>query len=135
MRSKYNRGQGVIKTYKLVIPGKLPGLNDYIKAERGNRYAAAGMKADAEYLIAWKIREQLKGLKIRNKVSIDYLWVEQNRKRDKDNVAFAKKFIQDALVKTRVIENDGWANIDSFTDRFIVDKCNPRIEVTIKEVG
>ena len=50
-----------------------------------------------------------------------YLWVEKNKRRDKDNIAFAKKFIQDALVKEKVLENDGWAQIESWTDAFTVD--------------
>lgn len=32
----------------LVIPGTLPGLNEYIAAERTNRYKAAAMKRKAE---------------------------------------------------------------------------------------
>lgn len=125
--------EGVIKTYKLVIQGKLPNLNDYIKTERGNRYAAANLKRITQDTIGWAIRSQLKTLKIKKKVFMDYLWIEQNKCRDKDNIAFAKKFIQDALVDAGVLKNDGWADIEGFTDSFIVDKCNPRVEVTIKE--
>lgn len=38
--------------------------------------------------------------------------------------------IQDSLVKTEVLGNDGWIHILGFTDNFSVDKENPRIEVT-----
>ena len=64
---------------------------------------------------------------------IHYLWIEPSRRRDKDNVAFAKKFIQDALVEGGVLRNDGWAEIEHFTDDFAVDPKNPRVEVTIEE--
>lgn len=37
----------------LVIPGTLPGLNEYIAAERTNRYKAAAMKREAESLVLW----------------------------------------------------------------------------------
>lgn len=37
----------------LVIPGTLPGLNEYIAAERTNRYKAAVMKREAESLVLW----------------------------------------------------------------------------------
>ena len=42
--------------------------------------------------------------------------------------------IQDELVKSRILQNDGWANIIGFSDSFAVDKQDPRIEVRIIEV-
>ena len=42
--------------------------------------------------------------------------------------------IQDALVQTGVLLDDGWDNVDKYTDVFILDKKNPRIEVVIKEI-
>ena len=51
---------------------------------------------------------------------------------DKDNIAFAKKFIQDSLVHAGVLANDGWNQIEGFTDDFAVDPKNPRVEVTIE---
>jgi Holliday junction resolvase RusA-like endonuclease len=42
--------------------------------------------------------------------------------------------IQDALVKAKVLKNDGWKEITGFQDNFFVDKDNPRIEVEIQEV-
>ena len=63
-----------------------------------------------------------------------YVWVEPNRNRDKDNVAFAKKFVQDGLVKAGVLVNDGWAQVEGFTDNFVVDKHHPRVEIELVEV-
>ena len=34
--------------YKLTIPGRLPGWNELIEAERTNRYKGAQLKKDAE---------------------------------------------------------------------------------------
>ena len=52
-----------------------------------------------------------------------------------DNVAaFAMKVIQDALVRTGVLENDGWKQIMGFQCEFYVDRDDPRIEVEIVEV-
>ena len=51
-----------------------------------------------------------------------------------DNVAFARKFVQDALVRCGVLKNDGWAQVENFTDAFSVDKKNPRVEVRFEEV-
>ena len=118
---------------KFTIPGRLPGLNEYINAERQNKYMAAKMKKQAEELIAWSLKAE-KRVKFKNPVLIHYLWVEKDRRRDKDNICFAKKFIQDALVKAKVLKNDGWNEIADFKDDFDVDKDNPRIEVTITEV-
>ena len=122
------------KRVRLVIPGKLPGLNEYILAERTSRYRAAEIKRDTEYLIGLAARQQLRGARFRKPVVMHYTWMEPNRKRDKDNIAFAKKFIQDALVRTGVLENDGWDQIAGFEDEFKVDARNPRVEVVITEM-
>ncbi len=121
--------------HKLVIPGVLPSLNEYIRAERGNRYHAASLKKQTEDMIAACIAQQLRGVRFDGPVKITYTWYEENRKRDKDNIAFAKKFIQDALVKAGVLANDGWQEIVSFADRFGIDKDNPRVEVVIERAG
>ena len=42
--------------------------------------------------------------------------------------------IQDALVKSGLLQNDGWKEIISFSDEFYVDPDNPRIEVEIEVV-
>lgn len=120
--------------YKLIIPGLLPGLNEYTEANRINRYKAAAMKNQAENVIGLMIKSQMRKIEIIKPVIINYTWIEANRKRDKDNICFAKKFIQDALVKTKVLKNDGWKEIEGFTDSFKVDKKNPRVEVEIVEV-
>jgi Holliday junction resolvase RusA-like endonuclease len=120
--------------YTLIIPGVLPGLNEYINAERRNRYQAATMKKQAEHTVMVRAKQQLKSVKINKPVKMQYVWVEANRKRDKDNISFARKFIQDALVKVGILENDGWAQIEGFEDIFMVDKDNPRIMISIMEV-
>jgi hypothetical protein len=125
------KGSEVLK-YKLTIPGLLPGLNEYIDAERRNKHKAAAMKKQTEHVIGYKIKSQLKGVKLKDPVIIHYFWIEPNRRRDKDNIAFAKKFVQDSLVKMGVLENDGWKNIENFTDTFDVDPKNPRVEVIIE---
>lgn len=117
----------------IVVPGQLPGLNEYISAERTNRYKAASLKRQTEQRITCAIKAQAKGVRFAKPVIIRYRWYEKNRKRDKDNISFAKKFIQDALVHSGVLENDGWKNIDHFTDEFFVDNQNPRVEIEIME--
>ena len=120
-------------TVKLVIPGRLPGLNDYIKAERGNKYVAAKIKRETEAMIVLAIRSKLRGARFHAPVTMHYCWYEPNTRRDKDNISFARKFVQDALVGAGVLQGDGWKHIDGFTDRFFVDANIPRVEVTITD--
>ena len=120
--------------YTLIIPGVLIGLNEYITAERSNRYQAAAIKKQTEHAIEAAIRRQLRGVRIVKPVVMTYTWIEPTRRRDKDNIAFAKKFVQDALVRSKVIKNDGWKEIAGFFDRFEVDKAHPCVVVEIEEV-
>lgn len=118
-----------------MIRGKLPGLNDYLKAERSfSRKHSCGndMKREYQFLISNAIRTQLKRTHFDHPVYISYRFYEPNKKRDLDNIsAVAHKFIQDALVMCHVIDNDGWQQICGFEDKFYVDTKYPRIEVTI----
>lgn len=118
----------------LILPGRLPGLNEYSAAERTHRQGGARFKKEVESKIYYYIKQQLRGVKFTKPVHIKYNWIEKNRYRDKDNIAFAKKFVQDALVTAGVLANDGWKEVDGFSDSFEVDKNNPRIEISIKEV-
>lgn len=119
---------------KLIINGMLPNLNDYTTANRTNRYAGAGMKEVAETRITYAIRQQLKGEKTIERAFITFIWYEQNMRRDPDNIAFAKKFILDALKREKIIRNDGWKCIAGFQDDFFIDKHAERIEVYIDEI-
>lgn len=58
------------------------------------------------------------------------LWIETNRKRDPDNIATFIKFILDGLQKADVIENDGWAQVKGWENKFIVgDKRGVNVRV------
>lgn len=119
-----------IKSYKLTIQGSLPGLNDYIHALSLNRYAGGRLKKDTDEIISSEIMVQ-KLPYIQEPVYLIFRWYEKNKKRDKDNIASAKKFICDALKKSHVIGNDTWNLISGFSDEFYLDKDNPRVEVII----
>jgi Holliday junction resolvase RusA-like endonuclease len=93
------------------------------------------MKKRVERNIMWEARTQLKSWKARNPVFLVFHWVEKDKRRDHDNVAFGKKFIQDALVSLRVLEGDGWKHVIGFLDVFSVNKNNPGVEVVILEVS
>ena len=121
--------------YRLVIRGTLPGLNEFIGAVNTNRHKGNAVKRDAELLVSLAIKSQLRGVKITKPVVMRYLWVEKSRRRDLDNISsYGRKVIQDALVKCHVLQNDGWNEIQGFSDSFAVDKKYPRIEIEIEEV-
>lgn len=121
--------------YLLTIPGTLPNPNDYIAAERTNRHKGAKMKADSGNIVAVAIRQCMRGVRIEKPVFMECTWIKPSRRRDKDNISlFGRKVIQDALVNTSVLKDDGWKYVAGFSDRFEVDKTKPRIEVLIKEI-
>lgn len=121
--------------YKLVIPEKLHSLNQYIEACRKNAYLGAKMKKKDQELVEWYIRSQLRGVRIKRPVRMNYIWYESSRKRDLDNISgYGRKICQDAMVNCRTIINDGWQYVVGFSDEFYVDKKNPRIEIIIEEV-
>ena len=122
--------------YKLTIQGRLKTYNDYILACRGNKYKGAAFKNNEQAICYGYILEQLQRLKINKRVWIDYHWYEPTRTRDKDNLSsWGRKVIQDALVKAGTLKNDGWSEIEGFSDYFYVDCDNPRIEIIITEIG
>lgn len=121
--------------YRLIILGRLDGLNEYTAANRTNPHRGGKMKKDNEETVIWTIRQQLRGLQIRKPVTLKFTWYEPNKKRDHDNVSsFGRKVIQDALVKCGVLKDDGWDYVVGFTDAFFCDRTRPRIEVVIEEV-
>ena len=63
-----------------------------------------------------------------------YHWYCEDRRKDKDNISsFGRKVIQDALVRAKILKNDGWKQIIGFEDHFEIDRKNPRIVVEIEE--
>lgn len=121
-------------SHKLVFPGKLPSLNEFISACNKNPKAGGRMKWEDQNKVEWFIRSQLRGVRIKKPVTMVYTWYEPNRKRDLDNISsYGRKVIQDALVHCGVLHNDGWKQILGFSDRFYVDRKEPRIEVVILE--
>ena len=47
-----------------------------------------------------------------------FTWIEENKRRDLDNICFAKKFILDALVNAGVLADDNRKIVTNFTDSF-----------------
>lgn len=100
---------------KIEIPFKLPSLNQYIYECRRNKYAGAKMKKQVEQDIGWYIN---KLPKYNKPIEIHFHWIEENKKRDLDNVCFAKKFILDSMVKAGKLKDDNRNFVTGFTDTF-----------------
>ena len=66
-------------------------------------------------------------------IKITFTWIEANKKRDLDNVAFAKKFILDAMVKYKKLKDDNRKFVTGFTDKFMYSKEN-KVILDIEEV-
>jgi len=128
--------------YKFVVKGKMPTLNEYLKAERVNKrvngkFQTMGnvMKKDWQKRALLSIRIQLKGKRCNPPVNIHYHFFEENQKRDKGNVlGFAEKIIEDALQDAGTLGNDNWQWINNISCEFDIDAKNPRVEVTLTEV-
>ena len=55
---------------------------------------------------------------------VRFEWHERTKKRDADNIASAKKFILDALVKMQVLEDDSRKFVKGFYDVIVDDKTD-----------
>lgn len=115
---------------RIEIPMKLPSLNDYINACRANRYKGSSMKKDVEDDIGYFIN-QLPTFS--RPIKINFTWIEANKKRDYDNICFAKKFILDAMQKCGKLENDNRKWVTGFTDSFELGK-EYKVILDIEEV-
>lgn len=116
---------------KLIIPGRLPCMNDLIAANRMNKYAGAGVKKKTQRQISLILQPQVKERKFTEKVNIRIEYYEKDMRRDEDNVMSAAKFILDALQDMDIIQNDSRKYVH-LTQEVFTDRDNPRIEITIK---
>lgn len=117
----------------LVIEDTFPGLNDYISAERTNRYCGAAVKKQWTDVVAVAAKKYMAPIPEHCfPVTFRFQWYEQNRRRDKDNIsAFGRKVIFDGLVQAGILPNDNWNYVDGFSDEFCVDAENPRVEIEV----
>lgn len=116
---------------KIIIIGKLPGLNDYTGSTRAHRQIGAKIKHSVERDIILQLKAS-KIAKVYGRHKYIFHWYEKNKRRDPDNIAFAKKFIFDALVKAGILDNDGWKQVSELGDKFYIDTEEQRVEVEIE---
>lgn len=135
--------------YKIVIPCRMPNLNDFLSAHHiGFKWKQKGkamilsaskgseMKREWQKKCEVPIRNALKGRKLSTPIDIHYHYFEIDKRRDKGNIhAFCQKVFEDCLQDVGALNNDGFTDIRNFTVEFDVDSKNPRIEITITEVN
>lgn len=119
---------------KLTIKCRLDGLNEYTRQNRGSYKYGAYNKRKNQARVMNYIDEQLRDVHF-DKVKIHIVWHEQDKRRDTDNIAFAKKFIFDALVKCNVIPDDSMKYVLGFSDDFVINKSEPKVEVFIEDAS
>lgn len=111
------------------IDMKLPSLNDYVRVCRANAFQASKFKKDLERDIGYYIQ---KLPKFDNPIKIHFHWIEGNKRRDLDNIAFSKKFILDAMVKAGKLKDDNRRFVTAFTDTFSYGNTT-KVILTIEE--
>ena len=57
-------------------------------------------------------------------IKIHFHWIEENKRRDLDNVCFAKKFILDSMVKAGKLKDDNRNYVKGFNDTFEYGKIS-----------
>ena len=114
----------------LTIPGKLTTLNEYISANNRSRYIANGLKSVDTQKVEWAIKAS-KLRPITGKHMFRFDWIRQTRKTDPDNLTFGAKAIFDALVKQKILPNDGWKYVGVILHRFFQrDEDRTELEIT-----
>ena len=102
--------------HKLTLNTKLTTLNEYIAAERSNRYLGANLKKKNQKKIITMAKSEKFELPKNTKFYVIIEWF--NYRQDIDNVEFAQKFIFDGLQEANILQNDN--------QNFI---CSPKIHL------
>lgn len=107
-------------------------MNDLIEENRYCQFSGANLKKKWTHIVTREcFCQKLKPFY--RQINIEFLWICQNKRRDKDNIMAAQKFIFDGLVKARVIKNDGWKEIGSINHKFTTGNYDS-VEIVMEEV-
>jgi len=116
----------------ITIFGELTSLNEYINAERSNRFIGAKLKKENTENVQMQCLsdENRKQEPIEKPCLINFRWFTKNKKKDPDNISSAgRKFILDGLVKSGILKDDTRKFVKGFTDNFEIDVDQPRVEI------
>lgn len=113
------------------IPGRLPGLNEMNWQDRCGYRRGSKFKKQMTYQVAqWAMVGRVP--QYHCPVQVHICFYEPNRRRDRDNIKGAVKYIMDGLKLRGVIVNDNQRWVTQQTEEILLDKDRPRIEVTIR---
>lgn len=124
--------------YKFTVRGILPDLNQEIKAagsilfQKGKRKVTGYSKFKKQHdnNVMLQLLSQMRGVQIKAGFSIVLQWYCVDKMKDKDNIAFAIKYILDGMQLAGLIPNDGWRQLSgSIHHDFFIDKSNPRVDI------
>ena len=123
------------KKVKYEFPMKLPSLNDYVNKCRTHPQAGNAMKTAVQKQLGRLIMAQ--GIKRMNPpVNVHFTWYEANKRRDKDNIISAQKYILDSLVQMHVLGDDNWDWINQIDHRVHLARDRKHIvHVVLEEIG
>lgn len=112
----------------LLVPGPLPGLNDF--GHRGSHWVYNNLKKQWGQEVSVAITKcKLKPMQY---AVLQCRWHEPDTKRDPDNITVGLKFVLDALVHRKILPGDGWAHVLSIAHEFAVDAGYPRLELVMR---
>lgn len=111
----------------------LPTLNDMLSEATRHPMAYGTLKRSMDWVCIAAIRRDLQGWQATKRVRLDITWGERNKGglRDYDNIVSAgRKFINDALVKTKTIADDNPRFLGYGENTFVyTDKPFIRVEI------
>ena len=105
-------------------------LNQYIEAERTNKFIAAKFKQEDTEAARLMVldKQKITGYPI----LVAFTWFRKDERTDPDNIAFATKFILDGFVKGGLLEGDGWKYINGISNTFRKASWNyVAVEITV----
>lgn len=108
----------------------MPNMNEMIKLRGQKGFAYNRTKQRLQEVMGWELIGQKKP-EFKFPQSFIFNWYCKNKKMDKDNIAAAKKFVFDTLVKIEWIPNDTWEFVGDWSDKFFIDLKNPRLEIEL----
>jgi Holliday junction resolvase RusA-like endonuclease len=119
-------------TQSFIIDHEIPTANEYINACRVNKFNANTLKKNTqEFIMYYILKSRLRPFT--KPVYITYIWHEKDKKRDLDNIAFGKKFINDALVEYGILKNDNYKYVKGFSDNFRYGDKR-KVEIILTEI-
>lgn len=117
---------------RIILNTSFPTLNEYIKAERSNKYMAANLKKFFTEKVELLAKEQNFNLPSNTMFNVNIKWYKPNNRIDHDNIAFAIKFVLDGLIKAKILKSDSPKYINNIFHEFEVDKNRSYISCIVE---